>query len=1082
MGVLEDFKALYEDIKVFRTNITKDNQERRKNLELTQRKLIELKQFVTASNSLRTQASLDISNLHLTNEIKIYVKQIESLINDTNNILKDRLESHSNMESFSLKTAGSLLPSMDGNEDTTKKLVDSILFYESLLKNDDKKHLVNYVLKTRLSENAKIRLKKEYDSIKDLVKDIQDNFISKKSATTLFNQLHQARQHEKSISQFGNEIDQLLSDLTLAQAGNDQTLLTTLRPVNEKIAINSFCNGVKNHEMRTILKARNVGSLKDAIAVALDEERNKPSSSNVFYFHNKRGQVNRGFTNNHHTTRNRMFSSSSRNYRVTNEEPIVDKLLLESTEKSLCMYCGTLVYDLEKHLIALHNCNPEQVYIGSKERRKLFVEIQKKGDFIFNSKQTENIDLIKLRRVQNKSTCTPCPYCKGFYSKEYLRKHIKTNCVAKSTNENPYDRVVGNLAMSRSLLPNFLHPIASEALKNRIFPVLKNDLITRTIANDSLAIKFGNFLAIKYGTSTHHDKMIRNKLRHLSRILLEMKKIDASINNITSIFDSAKFDCFVQAVYIMGGLREGTFSNPSVGPASVTLILQVGDILETEAIKIKDHNLEVEVQRFCKLVSTRCNALINKMAIENRTQLQRTKVTILPRIADINMLEKSLQDEIRSYTNTLNTNFDVHTWTCLSKIVLIKLMTFNRKRPGDVERAHITEYANLQSVSSDELSHLNEDQKLYASQYVRFITRGKLNRPAAIILANKEKEAIDLILKHRLSANVGDSNPYLFGCPTGRDKFFKAGLALKEYCNQKGICHKNLTATNLRKHLATITCSFDKEKQTQISDFMGHAFDIHRNIYTQRPATKDIVEMTKVLNFASGENAAESIECASTNIVSSDVLNNPAKEIAQKIFTELPEESKEAPQLHAAYVEDASTSNSSDLNYVPNTSSDTDDETPRYKISRRKTAKNIKTTWTTPERTTARKAFQGYLQSNCPPSLETCSEFTCADPNLASRTAVQVKSWVINEQKRLNKRKSKWTTPLKEACREDFRQYYNAETTRKYPPVAELKSFLKKHGQESISTEQLRSHLQHDFVYVKSKHKTEKFKRSLFNK
>lgn len=318
MGVLEDFKALYEDIKVFKTNISKDNQERRKNLELTQKKLIELKQFVTASNSLRTQASLDISNLHLINEIKIYVKQIESLINETNSILKERLELHSNMESFSLKTAGSLLPSMDGNEDTTKKLVDSILFYESLLKNDDKKHLVNYVLKTRLSENAKIRLNKEYDSINELVKDIQDNFISKKSATTLFNQLHQVRQHDKSISQFGNEIDQLLSDLTLAQAGNDQALLKTLRPVNEKIAINSFCNGVKNHEVRTILKARNVGSLKDAITVALDEERNKPSSSNVFYFHKKHGQVNRGFTNNYNRTRGRTFSSSSRNYRGNN--------------------------------------------------------------------------------------------------------------------------------------------------------------------------------------------------------------------------------------------------------------------------------------------------------------------------------------------------------------------------------------------------------------------------------------------------------------------------------------------------------------------------------------------------------------------------------------------------------------------------------------------------------------------------------------------------------------------------------------------------------------------------------------------
>ncbi|KAK9693276.1 hypothetical protein QE152_g34313 [Popillia japonica] len=63
MGVLEDFKALYEDRKVFKTNISRDNQERRKNLELTQKKLIALNQFVTASNSLRTQASLDSEEL-----------------------------------------------------------------------------------------------------------------------------------------------------------------------------------------------------------------------------------------------------------------------------------------------------------------------------------------------------------------------------------------------------------------------------------------------------------------------------------------------------------------------------------------------------------------------------------------------------------------------------------------------------------------------------------------------------------------------------------------------------------------------------------------------------------------------------------------------------------------------------------------------------------------------------------------------------------------------------------------------------------------------------------------------------------
>lgn len=71
------------------------------------------------------------------------------------------------MESFDLKTTGSLLSSMGGNED-----IDAIKFYESLLNNDNKKRLIHYVLKPRLYENTKIRLSKEYNSIENLIKDI----------------------------------------------------------------------------------------------------------------------------------------------------------------------------------------------------------------------------------------------------------------------------------------------------------------------------------------------------------------------------------------------------------------------------------------------------------------------------------------------------------------------------------------------------------------------------------------------------------------------------------------------------------------------------------------------------------------------------------------------------------------------------------------------------------------------------------------------------------------------------------------------------------------------------------------------
>ncbi|KAK9752544.1 Retrotransposon gag protein [Popillia japonica] len=144
------------------------------------------------------------------------------------------------------------------------------------IKADDKKHLINFVLKTRTSENAQIRLNKSYDSVDELIKDIRNNFVARKSATTISTQLHQIKQQNKTLSEFGQEIEQLLSDLTLAQADGNENLLNYLRPVNEKIAINSFSNGVRSQELRTILKSRNCKSLKEAINTAIDEERNRP--------------------------------------------------------------------------------------------------------------------------------------------------------------------------------------------------------------------------------------------------------------------------------------------------------------------------------------------------------------------------------------------------------------------------------------------------------------------------------------------------------------------------------------------------------------------------------------------------------------------------------------------------------------------------------------------------------------------------------------------------------------------------------------------------------------------------------------
>nr|XP_023027931.1 uncharacterized protein LOC111515969 [Leptinotarsa decemlineata] len=758
---------------------------------------------------------------------------------------------------------------------------------------------------------------------------------------------------------------------------------------------------------------------------------------------------------------------------------------LYPNKKHNCVYCNKLHFKLARHLQRKHFDEEDvkkacSLKKGTHERRILFTEIQKKGDFLFNSKAASDGEIIRMRRKFKNITTTknmPCPYCKGFYSKKNLKSHSEKYCIARNGQNEKYFQRKGlknTITCSRSVLQN-IHEIASEPLRTRIFPVLTDDVVTRAIAHDHLAIQFGNFLAIKYSSSYHHDKMIRSKLRQLSRILLEMKKIDPSIEDVKSIYDCNKFDTFINAIYSLGGWSDGRFAVTSIGPSSVTLILHVGDILETEAVKNKDYELEKETQRFCKLVSTRSNYLINKMAHENRSQIKRTKEVLLPELEDIKQLQKFLDKRILHSMDILRKDFELKTWKTLCKTVLVKLMTFNRKRPGDVERTQIFEYKNLQLLSEDQLNNFKDNMMEYESKYGRYITRGKLNRDAAILVGQNEIEAIEIILKYREKANILNDNPYLFACPLGSaEPFFKAGKALKDFCLSEGLNSNHLNATSLRKHLATITSDFEKEKRLRVSDFMGHNFSIHENIYKQRPASQDILEVVPVLNFASGSNTTSNIQYSARttytphgNYIKTNSISDP-----ESYTTPVPSSDDNDDDIQDMI----DPTYQPDLSKISEENSYVDSEQPEElkrstnRLNRKHTFRvNNKKTWSTPEKSTVKDIFKNYLleDNENVPSLETCQEFIYKNQILKDRTAIQVRSWIVNQKKRMKSGRSGWSTPMKQRCRMAFQSFYE---TGQYPTSDEIIKFLNSDRKlfEGLTVPNLRSHLQHDRKYLKS--------------
>lgn len=84
-------------------------------------------------------------------------------------------------------------------------------------------------------------------------------------------------------------------------------------------------------------------------------------------------------------------------------------------------------------------------------------------------------------------------------------------------------------------------------MKSTIFPVLRNDDITRAIRYDELVIRYGNRLSEKL-SQTHHNDHIRANMRLLGRFKIELLKLAPEILELKDMFKPFLFDKAIEAL------------------------------------------------------------------------------------------------------------------------------------------------------------------------------------------------------------------------------------------------------------------------------------------------------------------------------------------------------------------------------------------------------------------------------------------------------------------------------------------------------------------------------------------------------
>lgn len=312
---------IYNNLKDIRTYLIKIGPDRRKG-DILLKKLEEAKIAIAPLDKLIEDITVQIDNSEIREDDVTIIKDIQIKIKNLYaEILafkktENRERTGLAMAQFDLKIAVSLLPVMNGSEDRTKQLIDAIELYDSMLLNDSKQLLINFILKTRLTTNAKLRLKSTYTTVQALLTDIRKHLLTQKSDVALQSKLNSMRQGDKTIEQFGKELEELFVDLTISQAQNNDNAYEILRPINEKNAIKRFSDGLRNQKLSTIISSRNYSYLKDAIRAALDEEIAHTNNTHVMAMakhHKTQYNTNRQYNNNTHRQYN--------NYRQSSNQP-----------------------------------------------------------------------------------------------------------------------------------------------------------------------------------------------------------------------------------------------------------------------------------------------------------------------------------------------------------------------------------------------------------------------------------------------------------------------------------------------------------------------------------------------------------------------------------------------------------------------------------------------------------------------------------------------------------------------------------------------------------------------------------------
>lgn len=549
---------------------------------------------------------------------------------------------------------------------------------------------------------------------------------------------------------------------------------------------------------------------------------------------------------------------------LTNENP--NQTTKRVRENNFCFYCESSVGNFARHLQRMHPLELDvQEFMSkpanSRERKNLISNIRKRGNYLHNSYE-ERIKAVKKGAFpESRNTHLPCEFCLGFYNRTQLWRHKKI-CSKNKNNKN------SGQALSQNLLCKNLK--IDEQLKSQVFPRMRADEVSLVAKRDNIICSFG----ARY-LKTHREKHFVNvtsrKMRELAKLLMEVKKKEPAIKTMFDVLKPQYYDLLVEAAKSVSKYNENdeSFNAPTYAiniskslkdccTIAITCVLKrkfcFGSITSAEA--------EADLKTLIHLITSNWQFDISTQAANDLNSKKWNKVTIIPLASDLKIFKNFLIKESDSAANAvLADKMSIPKYSKLLELIFCRVLLLNRRRPGELQRVLLDTYrtADMQTNYEEFQDAITPSEKILMSKFKRIVIRGKRGRGVPVLFSTDVQTHISILLEVRDNIFGDISNAYLFGRPKCKTPI--AGYkVLDKYVKLSGVKNaKALTATRLRKHLATITQIFNMNEGDieQLATFMGHTDRVHRGEYRLPDDVYQTAKICKLLLMMEEGSAAK---------------------------------------------------------------------------------------------------------------------------------------------------------------------------------------------------------------------------------